>query len=196
MIETTIKNANEVGDATKEVVEKASKVDDYLKDILDTSGNVSADKIAKLRRGIQNGKFSFDEIKEISEKMSKLGITEEFESEMKKINFGEYLKKMVGQPPKDMINPHAHHVLFKTGNGLAQQELVKQGQAILREYKIDPVLGLENLVWAPNKIAGQHNIAALEKVVEGLKTVYEMGGDYEDIVETLIRMGRAASTLR
>ena len=190
------KVVDKAGNAAEEVVEKTSKVDDCLKDILDTSGNVSADKISNLRRGIQKGDFSFDEIKEISEKMSNLGITEEFESEMKKINFGEYLKKMEGPPPKDMINPHAHHVLFKTGNGVAQQELVKQGQAILREAGIDPVLGLENLVWAPNKIAGQHSIASLEKVVEGLKTVYEMGGDYEDIVETLTRMGRAASTLR
>ena len=59
-----------------------------------------------------------------------------------------------------MKNHHAHHILLKRGNGKAQQELVKEGQEILREYDIDPIYGLENLTWAPN-IKGQHHITAL-----------------------------------
>ncbi|SFU98193.1 hypothetical protein, partial [Butyrivibrio sp. INlla21] len=187
------KVVDKAGDAAEEVVERTSKVDDCLKDILDTSGNVSADKISKLRRGIQKGDFSFDEIKEISEKMSNLGITEEFESEMKKINFGEYLKNMEGPPPEDMFNPHAHHIVFKNGNGAVQQELVKQGQAVLREYGIDPILAEEVLTWAPNGIPGQHSVEPLREVVEGLVERAEFGVGKDDIDKFLQKMGRIAS---
>ncbi|UJF32198.1 AHH domain-containing protein [Paenibacillus hexagrammi] len=54
-----------------------------------------------------------------------------------------------------MIDPHAHHILFKKGLGKTQQELVKEGQEILKEYGIDSIMGLENLVWAPNRVKGQ-----------------------------------------
>jgi hypothetical protein len=66
------------------------------------------------------------------------------------IAFGRYLKGKIGGPPSDMASPHAHHILFKKGDGPAQQALVEQGQAILREVGTDPILGVENLVWAPN----------------------------------------------
>ncbi len=65
---------------------------------------------------------------------------------------GEYLRNTIGNPPEDMINPHAHHILFKTGLRDKQQELVKEGQAILRKYGIDPITGTENIVWAPNNV--------------------------------------------
>ncbi len=44
-------------------------------------------------------------------------------------------------PPTAMINPHAHHILFKKGLGQKQQELVREGQEILRRYGIDPIIG-------------------------------------------------------
>ncbi len=72
-------------------------------------------------------------------------------------------ERFKGEPPANMIDPHVHHILFKIGNGAAQQELVKEGQEILRKYGIDPIVGEENLVWAPNRVAGQHDIAALKK---------------------------------
>ncbi len=50
-----------------------------------------------------------------------------------------------------------------------KKELVKEGQEILKEYDIDPILGLENLVWAPNRVKGQHGIEALRNVVDNLK---------------------------
>ncbi|SFV05041.1 hypothetical protein SAMN02910342_03247, partial [Butyrivibrio sp. INlla21] len=31
-------------------------------------------------------------------------------------------KNMEGPPPEDMFNPHAHHIVFKNGNGAVQQE--------------------------------------------------------------------------
>lgn len=88
-----------------------------------------------------------------------------------------------------MIDPHAHHILFKTGREGAQEKLVKEEQEILRKYGIDPIVGEENLVWAPNRVVGQHDIAALEKVVNTLKAVDKAGGDYNDIVEVLKRQG-------
>ncbi|NIE91283.1 hypothetical protein F3J09_10860 [Bacillus sp. Ab-1751] len=109
-----------------------------------------------------------------------------------KIDYGAYLKKNIGDPPKDMYDPHAHHIVFKKGNGKAQKELVKEGQEILKEYDIDPILGLENLVWAPNRVKGQHGIEALRNVVDNLKKVRDAGGDRDDILEMLNKLGDIA----
>lgn len=107
--------------------------------------------------------------------------------------FREYLKSIIGDPPKDMIDPHAHHILFKKGNGKAQQELVKEGQEILKKHGIDPIWGKENLVWAPNRIKGQHNIDSLREIVEALIEVDEFGGEYDEIVKVLEKFGRKAA---
>ncbi|MED1559349.1 AHH domain-containing protein [Bacillus paramycoides] len=53
-----------------------------------------------------------------------------------------------------MKNPHAHHILFEKGLNQKQQKLVREGQGILRRYGIDPIIGEENLVWAPNAVIG------------------------------------------
>ncbi len=53
--------------------------------------------------------------------------------------------------------------------------------------------GKENLVWAPNKVKRQHNFEAIENVVNTLKEIDEAGGDYDDIVEVLVDLGRKAS---
>lgn len=50
-----------------------------------------------------------------------------------------------------MIDPHAHHILFKKGNGKAQQELVKEGQEILRKY-------WEKRIWHGHPIGLNGNI--------------------------------------
>ena len=92
-----------------------------------------------------------------------------------------------------MINPHAHHILFKKGLGQKQQELVREGQEILRGYGVDPIIGEENLVWAPNAVIGQHSLDALENVVNQLKTVEIEGGDFDDFVEVLEELGNLAS---
>ncbi len=88
-----------------------------------------------------------------------------------------------------MYDPHAHHIVFKKGNGNAQKELVKEGQEIFREYDIDPILGLENLVWAPNRVKGKHSIEALRNVVDNIKKVRDAGGDRDDMVEVLEKLG-------
>nr|WP_237770335.1 hypothetical protein [Vibrio parahaemolyticus] len=48
-------------------------------------------------------------------------------------DFGAYLKSVVGPPPKDMPDPHAHHILFKKGLGAEQQALVTEGQILFEE---------------------------------------------------------------
>ncbi len=108
------------------------------------------------------------------------------------IDYGAYLKKNLGDPPSDMYDPHAHHIVFKKGNGVSQKELVKEGQEILKEYDIDPILGLENLVWAPNRVKGQHGIEALSNVVDNIKKVRDAGGDRDDMVEMLNKLGDVA----
>jgi len=106
--------------------------------------------------------------------------------------WGQYLKGKIGGPPSDMVNPHAHHILFKSGNGAKQKGLVDEGQEILRKHGIDPIYGTENLTWAPN-VAGQHTANSLENVVDTLRAVDQAGGDQSDIVAALQQLGKAAA---
>ncbi|MGG4491311.1 T7SS effector LXG polymorphic toxin [Metabacillus idriensis] len=167
-------------------------LEDYLEKIV-VNGNVDTAVMTKLKNAIQNNSFSVDELSEIRKKMSELGITKEYNEALIKIDFGKYLKKLIGPPPLAMINPHAHHILFKKGLGETQQKLVQEGQDLLRRYGIDPIIGKENLVWAPNAVTGQHSLDALENVVSQLKAVEAEGGDSEDIIEVLEELGILAS---
>lgn len=176
-----------------EVSGRVKSVSDYL-DGIGEAGNVNAIKMNKLKNAIQNNTFSVDELSEISKKMSELGITKEYNEALIKIDFGKYLRGLIGGPPTAMINPHAHHILFKKGLGQKQQELVREGQEILRRYGVDPIIGKENLVWAPNAVIGQHSLDALEEVVNRLRAIEAMDGDFDDIVEALEDLGDIAST--
>ncbi|KAF6558870.1 AHH domain-containing protein [Bacillus sp. EKM202B] len=168
-------------------------VSNYLDDIVE-AGSVNATKMNKLKNAIQNNTFSVDELSEISKKMSDLGINKEYNEALIKLDFGKYLRGLIGDPPTAMIDPHAHHILFKKGLGEAQQKLVQEGQELLRKYGIDPIIGKENLVWAPNRVAGQHSIAALENVVNQLKAVDAAGADLDDIIEILEDLGKQAAS--
>ena len=126
--------------------------------------------------------------------MSELRITKEYNEALIKIDFGKYLRGLIGDPPTAMIDPHAHHILFKKGLGETQQKLVLEGQELLRKYGIDPIISKENLVWAPNRVAGQHSIAALENVVNQLKAVDAAGADLDDIIEILEDLGKQAAS--
>jgi hypothetical protein len=125
--------------------------------------------------------------------MGNKGITAAYEAEMKTMDFGAYARTIIGDPPVvPGVEYHAHHILFKTGNGVAQKMLVQEGQDILRRYGIDPVVGPELFVWAPSKVKGQHDVIALEQVVEALKQADVEGGTYNDIVDALRNMGEIA----
>ena len=143
---------------------------------------------------MEKGEFSYEEVSEIYNTMCKLNISEAYEKELiEHMDFGKYLSKMVGEPPANMYNPHAHHILFKVGNGKKQQALVQEGQEILRKYGIDPIVGKEVLCWAPNAIKGQHDINALKMVVDELKAADEIGCDVDDILIILKENGKIAS---
>ena len=92
-----------------------------------------------------------------------------------------------------MDNVHEHHILYKVGKGTEQKTLVEEGQAILRKYGIAPIVGEENLVWAPN-ITGQHvKDTHLQPLVEDLKKADANEGSYEAIVAVLSEHGKIAS---
>ncbi|GGA33848.1 AHH domain-containing protein [Psychrobacillus lasiicapitis] len=168
-------------------------VSDYLEDIT-ANGKVDSTKMNKLKNAIQNNTFNVDELSEIRKEMADLGITKVYDEALIKIDFGKYLRGLMGDPPSAMINPHAHHILFKKGLGQKQQELVREGQEILRRYGVDPIIGVENLVWAPNAVTGQHSLDALKEVVARLRAIEAIDGDFDDIVETLNDLGDIAST--
>ena len=105
--------------------------------------------------------------------------------DMSKFDFGKHLRGMIGDPPAGMHDPHAHHVLFKVGNGSAQKALVAQGQDILRSVGIDPIYGKEVLGWAPNRVKGQHSKDALQPLVDRLQETVDAGGGYDEVVEVL-----------
>ena len=92
-----------------------------------------------------------------------------------------------------MNSAHAHHILFKTGRGKAQQLLVQEAQELLRRNGIDPIAGPENLVWAPMYAKGQHSLASLKQLVEALKAADAAVGGYDAIVEVLRDFGDTAS---
>ena len=93
-------------------------------------------------------------------------------------------------------DPHAHHILFKKGLGPAQQRLVSEGQEILWRHNLDPIGGLENLVWAPMRVKRQHGIDALQNVVDTLKRVDSFGGSQDDIIKALRELGAQAARRR
>ncbi|MBC2582744.1 RHS repeat-associated core domain-containing protein [Clostridium sp. DJ247] len=139
------------------------------------------------RTKVNDGKMSQNKLNELRE-----NIGNGFKLDVSKVDFGKYLKSKIGNPPSDMVDPHAHHILFKKGLKETQKVLVKEGQEILREYKIDPIFGLENLIWAPNRVKGQHGTDALKNVVDKIKEVKNAGGDRDDMVEMLKKLGDIA----
>ena len=188
-VKTNVELINEVQKSAK--FKNATK---YLDDIIIDNGKANPSKLKEIRLALERGEFTYDEVAEIYNTMCKLNISEAYEKELvEHMDFGKYLSKMVGEPPAKMCDPHAHHILFKVGNGQKQKELVKQGQEILRKYGIDPIAGNEVLCWAPNRVVGQHNFESLKKIVDGLKKIDENNGNYKKIVRFLDQMGRIAS---
>lgn len=188
-VKTNVELINEVQKSAK--FKNATK---YLDDIIIDNGKANPSKLKEIRLALERGEFTYDEVAEIYNTMCKLNISEAYEKELvEHMDFGKYLSKMVGEPPASMCNPHAHHILFKVGNGKKQQALVQEGQEILRKYGIDPIAGKEVLCWAPNAIKGQHDINALKMVVDELKAADEIGCDVDDILMILKENGKIAS---
>nr|WP_303652681.1 polymorphic toxin-type HINT domain-containing protein [Paludisphaera mucosa] len=116
-------------------------------------------------------------------------VSEEF---IKKYDFGAHLKRIIGDPRRTCpirtpTTSSSRRAWGRTSKPWSRQE----GQEILRKHGIDPIFGKENLVWAPNKIEGQHAYPTLEKVVNKLKEVDAGGGGYDDMVDALKELGKS-----
>ena len=97
---------------------------------------------------------------------------------------------MLGPAPEGMKNPHRHHILEANGRPGEHRAIVREGQDILRSYDIDPLQGVENLVWAPNK---GHTIAPAQNLVDDLRTAQQFGLSRDEIVEILKDHGQRAA---
>jgi Pretoxin HINT domain/Domain of unknown function (DUF4280)/A nuclease family of the HNH/ENDO VII superfamily with conserved AHH len=106
-------------------------------------------------------------------------------SELKNFDWGGYLKKLVGPPPPGMINPHAHHIVFKKGRG-AMIKYLDKSKAVLDKHGIDWLKGKENLVWAPNK---NHSTQVAKQVSEALEKADKLGGK-EAVLKELDKIGK------
>jgi len=111
-----------------------------------------------------------------------------------RFNYGKHLEFTLGvKRPKVMKNPHAHHIVFKRGNGRAQRALVNLAHGILRAHGVDPILGSENLVWAPLYAKGQHSTASLRETVNALQAAHTSGKGKSEVIKTLKRFGKKAA---
>ena len=66
----------------------------------------------------------------------------------------------------------------------------------MRRYDIDPILGTENLVWAPMRVSGQHGLDALQYAVNMLKNDEAAGASRAEIVDILNQLGEIAARRR
>jgi hypothetical protein len=87
-----------------------------------------------------------------------------------------------------MYRPHVHHILPQVGIGPEQQGLVKIGQKILISVGIDPINGIENLVYAANG-HGVHTKGSILALVSDLKQATK----YDEVVAVLKKHGDIAA---
>jgi hypothetical protein len=96
-------------------------------------------------------------------------------------NWGRELRKKEGDPPEEMILPHAHHAVFKMGRG-AMKKWLDDSKDILEYYDIDWYRGSENMGWAPNK---NHSAAVAKVVRDKLLEAHRAHGTKQAICDTL-----------
>ncbi|KPW41173.1 YD repeat-containing protein [Pseudomonas syringae pv. apii] len=105
------------------------------------------------------------------------------------VKWGNYLRKIGGGvAPAGMRNPHAHHIVFKEGNGKLMKAYISKSKTILEKHDIDWYKGKENLIWAPNK---GHTKPNARKVYEALERADAGGlGTRSEVVSALRKMGQ------
>ena len=97
--------------------------------------------------------------------------------------------RALGPPPTQMWYPHKHHILPINGRMGAERTLVREGQAILDTYQINPLTSRHNLVWAPNR---GHTFGATEALVTDLRAARAAGESQDFIIGILRRHGKIA----
>jgi hypothetical protein len=113
---------------------------------------------------------------------------------VKHIDFGAYAFYHLGAADASIPGSHAHHIAYKKWFE-SQAPLVKQIHGLMREAGINPIVGLENLIHAPN-IKGQHNTVKLQLIADALRKTKLEGGEYLEFVQELNEMGQAARNHR
>lgn len=111
------------------------------------------------------------------------------QKKLPRVRFTTKTIEAMGPAPKGMKNPHRHHILEVNGRPGEHRAIVREGQEILRSYDIDPLQGVENLVWAPNK---GHTLNAASDLVSELRNARDEGLDRNSIVEILMDHGQRA----
>lgn len=107
-----------------------------------------------------------------------------------RVRFSADTIKRMGPAPAGMKNPHRHHILEVNGRAGSHRTIIREGQDILRRYDIDPLQGVENLVWAPNK---GHTQSAAGALVADLRAAEAAGASRSRIVTILRLHGDAAA---
>jgi hypothetical protein len=79
--------------------------------------------------------------------------------------------------------------LFSIPIRFSDRLLVKEGQEILRQVGIDPLFGKEVFVWAPNNPPGQHDIFALQPLVDALRESPK-GPDGKPVYKNIVKILR------
>jgi hypothetical protein len=111
-----------------------------------------------------------------------------------KPDFGAYLYYHFGAPDADMAIPHGHHITYKQW---IEDEggVVKEIHDILNGVGINPIVGLENLIQAPN-VEGQHSTQKLREMANRLKELKAEGGQYKEFVDLLTSFGHESREIR
>ncbi|EHA1124192.1 Rhs family protein [Vibrio navarrensis] len=84
-----------------------------------------------------------------------------------------------------MINPYAHHTVFKKGRGKQMRVYLDESKDILEKYDIDWYRGPENLGWARNK---NHSTEAAKAVRDELVKADVEVGKKEAVLDVLETM--------
>jgi len=82
--------------------------------------------------------------------------------------WGDLLIKAGFPKPKDMENPHGHHIIFKGDFERIpdMKAALERSRSVVEQYGIDPVNDVRALMWAPNK---GHSIENAELVATKLE---------------------------
>jgi len=112
------------------------------------------------------------------------------QEKLSRIRFSAETVGQMGPAPADMLNAHRHHILEVNGRFGEHRLVVREGQDILRTYDIDPLQGVESLVWAPNK---GHTLNAAANLVQDLRSAQHFGVGREEIIDILSRHGQSAA---
>lgn len=96
----------------------------------------------------------------------------------------------MGDAPKGMINPHRHHILEVNGRPGKHRTIVREGQEILANYDVDPLKGIENLTFAPNR---GHVMSEAKYLVDDLRDAQQIGATRDEIINILEYHGQRAS---